>query len=189
MPLPREHPGMKPIAMFTLAAAAALAGLASPLPATAADRLPEFTHAAPADWINSPPLTAAGLRGKAVLVEFWTFDCINCLRTVPWIRATEARYRAQGLVVIAVHTPELPRERLPANVRAAVQRLGIVAPVMIDDDYSYWHALGNQYWPAVHLYDRAGRRVLTEIGELHGGTPRARRVEAAIERALGSSPR
>ena len=166
-----------------------LAVLATPLPAMAADALPEFTHRAPADWINSPPLTVAGLRGKAVLVEFWTFDCINCLRTLPWIRATEMRYRAQGLVVVAVHTPELPRERLPANVRAAVKRLGIEAPVMIDGDFSYWKALGNQYWPAVHLYDRAGRHVLTEIGELHPGTPRARRVEVAIEQALAGSAR
>lgn len=180
---------MKPIATLSLATSFALAALATPLPAMAADRLPEFTHRAPADWINSAPLTVAGLRGKAVLVEFWTFDCINCLRTVPWVRATEARYRAQGLVVVAVHTPELPQERLPANVRAAVKRLGIEVPVMIDGDFSYWKALGNQYWPAVHLYDRAGRHVLTEIGELHPGTPRARRVEVAIEQALAGSAR
>jgi cytochrome c biogenesis protein CcdA/thiol-disulfide isomerase/thioredoxin len=125
--------------------------------------MPEFPSGR--EWINSAPLTAAALRGKVVLVNFWTFDCINCLRALPYVKALHARYKDQGLVVIGVHTPELARERVPANVRKAVTRLGISHPVVIDGDYAIWQAWRNQYWPAVYLVDATGRVRFHHFGE------------------------
>ncbi|MGH8284186.1 MAG: redoxin domain-containing protein [Steroidobacteraceae bacterium] len=147
---------------------------------------PEFTHTAPAEWINSKPLTLAELRGRVVLVEFWTFDCINCRRTLPWLTAMHEHYRDVGLVVVSVHTPEFERERIPANVRAAIAKLNIEYPVMLDNDFSYWKALGNRFWPAFYLIGRTGRIEATEIGELHLRDPRGRRFEADIARLLAA---
>jgi thiol-disulfide isomerase/thioredoxin len=113
----------------------ALIGCGGTVPAMATDA-PEFTHRAPADWINSAPLTLASLRGSVVLVEFWTFDCYNCRNTLPWLKAIHDEYGPRGLTVVSVHTPELEQERVPANVQAAVKKLGITYPVMIDGDYS-----------------------------------------------------
>jgi thiol-disulfide isomerase/thioredoxin len=147
-------------------------------------RAPELTHADAGSWINSPPLTLAGLGGKIVLIEFWTFDCINCRRSLPWISAMHERYRDQGLVVIGVHTPELPHERDPANVRDAVSRLGVAYPVMIDADHSYWDALDNRYWPAFYLVGATGRVEATAVGELHLDDARGERFEDEIRSLL-----
>ena len=157
----------------------------------AADRpaLPEFTHSAAGDWLNAMPLRATQLRGHPVLVEFWTFGCSNCLASMDWMRSTAARYRSLGLTVIGVHTPELPGEYQHNAVRAAVSRLGIDYPVMIDDDYSYWRALGNRYWPAFYIFDAEGHWVATAIGELHRGEPRSDAFEQALVQALRSSAR
>jgi thiol-disulfide isomerase/thioredoxin len=163
---------------------ASATGSAAPSPAAAI--APEFSHTATADWINSAPLTLAGLRGKVVLVEFWTFDCINCLRSGAWLKKTAADKAAAGLVVVGVHTPELPQEKLPDNVRAAVRRLGIRYPVMIDLDYAYWHAMHNQYWPAFYLIDRDGRLRGSTYGELHVGETRALQVERALDQLLAA---
>ncbi|HYB66029.1 MAG TPA: redoxin family protein [Steroidobacteraceae bacterium] len=148
---------------------------------------PEFTHREPADWLNSAPLELAKLRGKVVLVEFWAFECVNCLNTRAWVES-EARTKAgAGLVVIGVHTPELRDERSPDNVRAAVARLGIHYPVMIDGDYSYWNALGNQYWPAFYLIGRDGLVHGRAVGELHVGDGSAHRVETLIDQLLAAA--
>lgn len=96
------------------------------------------------EWLNSPPLTAAGLRGKVVLVDFWTYSCINCLRSLPYIRAWADKYRDQGLVVIGVHAPEFAFEKNVANVKTAVSDLGITYPVAVDNDYAIWRAFNNQ---------------------------------------------
>lgn len=145
---------------------------------------PEFTHTAATDWINSPPLTLQALRGKVVLVEFWTFDCYNCRNTLPWLQAIHAEYAPRGLEVVSVHTPELPQERVPDNVRAAVKELGIRYPVMLDQDFSYWRALNNRYWPAFYLVNRDGSIALAAFGELHRGTDRGDRMEARIRDLL-----
>lgn len=145
---------------------------------------PEFTHARATDWINSAPLTLAGLRGKVVLVEFWAFECVNCLASSAWVESIARDRAAAGLVVVGVHTPELRDERSPENVRAAVARLGIRYPVMLDTDYSYWEALHNQYWPAFYLIGRDGLLHGSAIGELHIGEGPARKVEAAIDQLL-----
>lgn len=156
-------------------------------PALAANRPPEFNHVNANQWINSPPLTLKGLQGQPVLIEFWTFDCINCRRSLPWLKAAYAKYYPQGLQVVSVHTPELPRERVAANVRQAVTELGINYPVMLDMDFSYWNAFDNRYWPAFYLLDRSGIVVEHRIGELHSGTANATSFEAAIQRVLSAS--
>jgi thiol-disulfide isomerase/thioredoxin len=144
-------------------------------------RAPAFTHTQASEWINSEPLDLEKLRGKVVLVEFWTFECINCLRSSEWVKKIAAEKGADGLTVIGVHTPELPQERVVANVRAAVKRLGITYPVMIDGDFSYWNAMRNRYWPAFYLIDRQGKLRAQAIGEMHVGEERARAFEAKIE--------
>lgn len=116
-------------------------------------------------WLNSPPLTMAGLRGRVVLVDFWTYSCINCLRTLPYVRAWADTYRDKGLVVIGVHAPEFAFERDIANVRQAVANLKIDYPVAIDDDYAIWRAFKNQYWPADYLIDAQGHIRETHFGE------------------------
>lgn len=148
--------------------------------------VPQFTHTGPAEWINSPPLTVEQLRGKVVLIEFWAFDCINCLHTAEWLKSVANEQAAAGLVVIGVHTPELPQEKITANVRDAVTRLGIKYPVMIDGDYSYWNALSNRYWPAFYLIDRDGRVRGQTIGEMHVGDSNAKRLESAIKLLLAA---
>lgn len=145
---------------------------------------PEFSHTAAADWINSRPQSIAALRGRPILIEFWTFDCINCRRTLPWLKLMQQRYVKDDLALVSVHTPELHHEKDPANVRTAVKQLGIDYPVMLDTDFSYWEAMGNRYWPAFYLIDRQGRIVATQIGELHEGQARADQFEAAIKRAI-----
>ena len=108
-------------------------------------------------WLNGPPLTRESLRGKVVLVDFWTYSCINCLRTLPYVKRWYDTYKDHGLVVIGVHAPEFAFERDPDNVRRAVGELGIRYPVAIDDDYAIWRGFSNQYWPAHYFIDAEGR--------------------------------
>jgi cytochrome c biogenesis protein CcdA/thiol-disulfide isomerase/thioredoxin len=108
-------------------------------------------------WLNSAPLTTDSLRGKVVLVDFWTYSCINCLRTLPYVKAWWEKYKDHGLVIIGVHTPEFAFEKDPSNVRRAVQELGLQYPVALDDEYAIWRAFNNQYWPADYFIDAEGR--------------------------------
>ena len=130
-------------------------------------------------WLNSPPLTREQLRGKVVLVDFWTYSCINCIRTIPYVRAWAERYKDKGLVVIGVHTPEFAFERDPANVRKAVAEFGISYPVAVDNDWKIWRAFDNRYWPAHYLADAQGR-----IRYHHFGEGRTDETEAAIRALL-----
>ena len=116
-------------------------------------------------WLNSPPLTAEGLKGKVVLVDFWTYSCINCLRAIPYVRAWAEKYKDQGLVVIGVHTPEFAFEKRLGNVEKAIADLGIVYPVAVDNDYGIWRAFNNRYWPAHYFIDGAGRIRHHHFGE------------------------
>ena len=116
-------------------------------------------------WINSPPLTPESLRGKVVVVDFWTYSCINCLRSLPYIQAWYSKYKDSGLVVIGVHTPEFPFEKDEANVRQAVRQLGIVYPVAMDNDYRIWRAFHNKFWPAHYFIDATGRIRYHHFGE------------------------
>jgi thiol-disulfide isomerase/thioredoxin len=124
---------------------------------------PEFRGVA--GWLNSKPLTLKGLRGRVVLIDFWTYSCINCLRTLPYLKAWDARYRSKGLVILGVHTPEFAFEHDLGNVRAAVKRLGVRYPVALDNSYGTWKAYSNNYWPADYLVDQAGRVRDVHFGE------------------------
>jgi cytochrome c biogenesis protein CcdA/thiol-disulfide isomerase/thioredoxin len=141
---------------------------------------PELTGLS--NWINSDPLTFRKLRGKVVLVDFWTYSCINCLRTLPHVKAWYSTYRNRGLVVLGVHTPEFAFEHVPGNVRGAVRRLGIHYPVALDNDYGTWNAFRNQYWPAKYLIDRRGNLRYFHFGEGEYDT-----TEARIRTLLGES--
>jgi cytochrome c biogenesis protein CcdA/thiol-disulfide isomerase/thioredoxin len=127
------------------------------------DQLPELNGAVA--WINSGPLTLDTLKGKVVLIDFWTYSCINCLRSLPYIEAWSRKYKDSGLVVIGVHTPEFAFEKNPANVEQAVRDLGITYPVAIDSRYAIWNAFGNQYWPAHYLIDATGKIRHHHFGE------------------------
>ena len=116
-------------------------------------------------WLNSPPLTPEALRGKVVLVDFWTYSCINCLRALPYVKSWYAKYKDHGLVVIGVHSPEFAFEKDPDNVRRAVKDLGITYPVALDNDYAIWQAFNNQYWPAHYFIDAEGRIRSHHFGE------------------------
>jgi len=116
-------------------------------------------------WLNSPPLDSQALRGKVVLIDFWTYSCINCLRAMPFVHAWEERYRDHGLVVIGVHTPEFAFERNPRNVMRAVEQLQVRYPVALDNEYTVWRAFQNRYWPAHYFIDAQGRIRATQFGE------------------------
>jgi thiol-disulfide isomerase/thioredoxin len=126
-------------------------------------RLPSFGGAT--GWLNSPPLTADGLRGRVVLVNFWTYTCINWLRQLPYVRAWAEKYSGQGLAVVGVHTPEFPFERNVDNVSRAVRDMRIEYPVAIDSDYAVWSAFSNNYWPALYFADADGQIRHHNFGE------------------------
>ena len=129
-------------------------------------RAPNFARIE--EWLNTPgerPLTIAQLRGKVVLVDFWTYTCINCLRTLPHVEGWYRNYRDYGLVVVGVHTPEFAFEHVRANVRAAVDRLDVTYPVALDNRYGTWRAYSNEYWPAKYLIDRRGHVRYAHFGE------------------------
>jgi thiol-disulfide isomerase/thioredoxin len=116
-------------------------------------------------WLNSKPLTAGELRGSAVLVDFWTYSCVNWLRTLPYVRAWHERYRDRGLVVVGAHAPEFGFEHELDNVRHAIAQLDVPYPVVVDNDFAIWRAFDNHYWPAVYLVDGEGRVRFTHFGE------------------------
>jgi thiol-disulfide isomerase/thioredoxin len=142
--------------------------------------LPSLTGAV--EWLNTEPLTMAQLRGKVLVVEFWTYTCINWRRTLPYVRAWADKYKDQGVVVIGVHTPEFSFEKQVENVRRATKEIGIAFPVAIDSNYVIWGAFRNQYWPALYVIDAQGRIRHHQFGE--GGYEQS---EAAIQRLLAES--
>lgn len=162
--------GATAIAATTLTGASA-GPLATPVPA------PEF--AGIDKWLNSEPLTMQQLRGKVVLVDFWTYTCINCINTLPYAKAWHEKYRDKGLVVVGVHTPEYPVERSTDNVRTALRRFDIRYPVAQDNRYTTWNAYHNSYWPAFYLIDKKGQIVYTQFGE-----GQYAQTEAAIQALL-----
>lgn len=153
-------------------------------PPAQAERAPEFTGHNTVDWINSPPLKLADLHGHVVLLDVWTFECWNCYRSFPWLNDLEARLGPRGLKVIGIHSPEFERERDASAVRRKVAEFGLGHPVMLDNDFRYWRALNNQYWPAYYLIDKQGRLRARFVGETHKNTAQARRIEQAITALL-----
>jgi cytochrome c biogenesis protein CcdA/thiol-disulfide isomerase/thioredoxin len=158
--LDRFHPATSQAATSRAAAATSVG---------AGDTLPVLDIMPPLDgataWLNSPPLTTEALKGKVVLIDFWTYSCINCLRAIPYVRAWAEKYKDKGLVVIGVHSPEFAFERNIDNVKKAVASLGITYPVAIDNDYAIWRAFDNQYWPAHYFIDAKGRIRHEHFGE------------------------
>src|SRR5215470_13171262 len=134
------------------------------------------------EWLNSKPLTQQELKGKVVLIDFWTYSCINCLRSLPYVRAWWEKYKDQGLVVIGVHTPEFAFEKIRRNVRSAVTDLKITYPVAVDNDYAIWRAFSNQYWPAHYFIDTEGR-----IRHYHFGEGDYDESERVIQKLLAES--
>lgn len=183
------------VALFaaTLATgAAAIATLvASPAASAAASSIaeqgnrnasaPEFTGID--TWLNSDPLTMQQLRGKVVLVDFWTYTCINCIHVLPYVKTWNQKYKDQGLVVVGVHTPEYPFERDTGKVKAAIKQFGITYPVAQDNSYATWRAYDNQYWPAFYLVDKKGHVVYTHFGEGD-----YEQTEAKIKALLAENP-
>ena len=135
------------------------------------------------EWLNSEPLTAADLRGHVVAFDFWTFTCINWIRTAPYRRAWYEKYRDQGFILIGVHTPEFPFERDVDSIRAHIEEMRIAYPVAVDSDYGIWNAFANRYWPALYVADaegairfhRYGEEGYDGVGASHPGAPRRAR--------------
>ncbi|VVE46207.1 redoxin domain-containing protein [Pandoraea horticolens] len=150
-------------AMTATGSAMMRAAVDAPTPLPVEGQLPSLDGAV--QWLNSPPLTAQALRGKVVLVDFWTYSCINCLRALPYVKAWAQKYRDQGLVVIGVHAPEFAFERDIGNVKKAVHDLGVDYPVAIDNNYAIWRGFNNQYWPAHYFIDAQGRVRYHHFGE------------------------
>jgi thiol-disulfide isomerase/thioredoxin len=149
-----------------------------------AGKLPSLAGATA--WLNSPPLSAADLRGKVVLLDVWTYTCINWLRTLPYVRAWADKYKEHGLVVIGVHSPEFPFEHDVDNVRRAAVEMRVAYPVAIDNDFAIWNALHNQYWPALYVVDARGRIRHHQFGE--GGYEQSERIiqQLLLEAGNGS---
>ena len=133
-------------------------------------------------WFNSAPLDMASLRGKVVLVDFWTYGCVNCVNTLPHVTALYEKYKDRGLVVVGVHTPEFPFERSAGNVQAALKRHGITYPVAQDNDSRTWNAYRNQYWPAQYIVDQNGKIVFQ-----HAGEGQYQEIERTVARLLAAS--
>jgi thiol-disulfide isomerase/thioredoxin len=157
------------------------AGLStSPVQLSVEGRLPSFDGAT--GWLNSPPLTAADLRGKVVVAGFWTYTCVNLLRQLPYLRAWFGKYATDGLVMVGVHTPEFPFEHNLGNVRRAVADMRIEYPVAVDNDYAVWNAFANHYWPALYFADGQGR-----IRHHHFGEGDYQQSEMVIGRLLAEA--
>ena len=148
--------------------------------AAAQNAAPDFVGIS--NWFNSAPLDIASLRGKVVLVDFWTYGCVNCVNTLPHVTALYEKYKARGLVVVGVHTPEFPFERSAGNVQAALKRHGITYPVAQDNDSKTWNAYRNQYWPAQYIVDQSGRIVFQ-----HAGEGQYEEIDRTVARLLGAN--
>jgi thiol-disulfide isomerase/thioredoxin len=168
-------------ALTAAAAGLGVSGAAADQPAPA--RLPSLAGAT--GWLNTPPLQPVVLRGKVVLVNFCTYTCINWLRTLPYVRAWAANYRAQGLVVVGVHTPEFEFEHDLANVRRALASMRVDYPVAVDNDYAVWNAFHNQYWPALYMVDAQGAIRHHQFGE--GDYAQSERIIRQLLAQAGSS--
>ena len=150
--------------------------------------LPAFTHADQRDWINSRPLSVEELSGQVLLIDFWTFDCWNCYRSFPWLISLEERLTDRPFLVLGVHTPEFEHERDRARIKEKTEAFGLRHAVMIDNDFSYWNAMGTRYWPTYYLVDKRGSVRSMFIGETHAGSSQARSIEQMVETLLAEEP-
>lgn len=144
---------------------------------------PEFPSLERASW-SGTPTSLASQRGRPVLINVWTFGCINCTRTLPWVRAIDERYKKRGLTVIGVHSPEFEEERDPKAVDTAREKHGLAYPSYLDNGHRYWNALDNHYWPALYLIDAQGTVRDVQFGEVHDGDAADTRLRSEIESML-----
>jgi thiol-disulfide isomerase/thioredoxin len=148
--------------------------------AAAQDAAPNFVGIS--NWFNSRPLNISDLRGKVVLVDFWTYGCVNCVNTLPRVTELYAKYKDRGLVVVGIHTPEFPFEHSASNVQAALKRHGITYPVGQDNESQTWNAYRNQYWPAQYIVDQNGKIVFQ-----HDGEGQYQEIDRTIARLLNAN--
>ncbi|MET0709989.1 MAG: thioredoxin family protein [Tardiphaga sp.] len=166
---------------LTGAAAPGLGAETAPMQTAAAQgTAPNFTGLG--NWYNSAPLSMAGLRGKVVLVNFWTYGCVNCVNTLPHVTELYAKYKNQGFVVVGIHTPEFPFEKSAGNVQAALKRHGITYPVAQDNESKTWNAYGNRYWPAQYIVDQNGTIVYQ-----HDGEGEYEKIDRTVQQLLGKA--
>lgn len=145
--------------------------------------LPEFTQANQNAWLNSKPLRANDLKGTVTLLDVWTFECWNCYRSFPWLRQFEKNFPG-NLQVIGIHTPEFAREKIRKNVVVKTREFGLHHPVMMDNDFAYWKALNNRYWPAFYVIYKKGIIRGRFIGEIHAGDRNANAIEKLVRKLI-----
>jgi len=175
------HLGWGPDSSSSGSGGPVVAGAPDPdlIPESQRPAAPEFTGLD--GWLNSPPLTIASLRDQVVLIDFWTFSCVNCVNTLPHLRSDYSQFSAQGLTIVGVHSPEFDFEKSRTNVAAAVKRLNVTWPVALDSNMATWNAWSNQYWPAEYLVDKSGK-----VAYYHFGEGDYDKTERAIASLLGS---
>lgn len=144
-------------------------------------RAPEFTQHSPMAWINSAPLSIHGLKGNVVLLDIWAYGCWNCYRSFPWLHKLEKTLEKEPFKVIGIHTPEFEHEHNRENVIANTRKFELRHPIMMDNDFAYWKALSNQYWPTFYLIDKTGKLRFRFIGETHADDRNATAIESAIK--------
>lgn len=142
---------------------------------------PEFSQTDSKYWINASPKKISDYKGKVLLIDVWTFSCWNCYRSFPWMTATENKYKSKGLEVVGIHTPEFDHEKVRRSIEEKAKEFNLHHPIMMDNDFTYWRALNNQYWPAYYLIDKKGRIRHLYIGETHANTPKSKAIDLAIE--------
>ncbi len=146
--------------------------------------LPEFTQEDAQQWINSNPLKTDDLKGKVVLVDIWTYGCWNCYRSIPWLNSLEGKFGHDEFIIVGIHTPEFDHEAEREKVVDKCEEFKITHPVMLDNDFAYWQALKNRYWPTFYVADKNGVVRGVFIGETHQGDKRAKDVEKLIVRLM-----
>ena len=146
--------------------------------------LPEFSQASADAWLNSTPLKKSDLKGKVLLIDIWTLACWNCYRSFPWLHSVEEKFANDDFQVVGIHSPEFEYEHNRANVEKAIAKYKLQHPVMMDNDFAFWRALNNQYWPTFYLVDKQGNLRYRFIGETHVGDARAEKIELLIKNLL-----
>ena len=146
--------------------------------------LPELSQTDSSAWLNSAPLKREDLLGKVTLIDFWTYGCWNCYRSFPWLHSVEEKFADKSFGVLGIHTPEFDHERKRLNVVKKIEEFNIAHPVMMDNDFGFWKAMNNHYWPSWYLVDKQGIVRYLFVGETHEGTRKAMAIEAAIEQLL-----
>ena len=146
--------------------------------------LPEFTETSAETWINSAPLRKQDLQGKVVLIDVWSYGCWNCYRSIPWLNSLEAKFDPEKFLIVGIHTPEFDHEHDREKVVKKCEEFMVTHPVMMDNDFAYWKALRNRYWPTFYVVDQKGNVQGVFIGETHQGDKRAKKVERLITKLI-----